>query len=111
MALVILRCVFMVVAVGIGSILIKLSIDSGGSAWLPWLAILGTTSLAGAVIAADIFLPRKQIDIISGVYFGLLVGVLLTYVFTLALQPLFPESTDKVDKVKVGVELVLGMVL
>ncbi|HZL87229.1 MAG TPA: PIN domain-containing protein [Pirellulaceae bacterium] len=108
MALIILRCVFMVVAVGIGSYLVTLSLDSPGPGYLPWVAFLGTTSLAGGVIAADVFIPRKQIDIISGVYFGLLVGVLLTYVFTLALQPLL--ATVGVEA-RTATQLVLGMVL
>jgi uncharacterized protein YacL len=108
MALIILRCVFMVVAVGIGSYLVKLSLDSPGPGYLPWVAFLGTTSLAGGVIAADVFIPRKQIDIISGVYFGLLVGVLLTYVFTLALQPLLPEAGTAA---RMATQLILGMVL
>lgn len=108
MALVVLRCVFMVVAVGIGSILVSLSMDVGGPGWLPWLAFLGTTALAAAVIAADVFIPRKQIDIISGVYFGLLVGVLLTYVLTLALQPLWPDAGTAAQA---ATRLVIGMIL
>lgn len=108
MALIILRCVFMVVAVGIGSFLVTLSMETDGSGWLPWVAFLGTTSLAGAVIAADAFIQRKQIDIITGVYFGLLVGVLLTYVFSLALQPLLTDASDEAQQ---AMRLVLGMVL
>lgn len=109
MALIILRCVFLVVAVGIGSYLVKLSLDApGGPGYLPWVAFLGTTSLAGGVIAADVFIPRKQIDIITGVYFGLLVGVLLTYVFTLALQPLLATVGAEA---RTATQLILGMVL
>ncbi|HUE73555.1 MAG TPA: PIN domain-containing protein [Pirellulaceae bacterium] len=108
MALIILRCVFMVVAVGIGSILISLSMQTDGPGWLPWVAFLGTTSLAAGVIAADSFIHRKQIDIISGVYFGLLVGVLLTYIFTLALEPLLAGATMQARN---ATQLLLGMVL
>jgi uncharacterized protein YacL len=108
MALIILRCVFMVVAVGIGSILISLSMQTDGPGWLPWVAFLGTTSLAAGVIAADSFIHRKQIDIISGVYFGLLVGVLLTYIFTLALEPLLAGATTQARN---ATQLLLGMVL
>jgi uncharacterized protein YacL len=108
MVLVILRCVFMVVSVGIGSLLVTLSLKSNGPPWLPWVAFLGTTALAGAVIAADAFIPRKQIDIISGVYFGLLVGVLLTYIFTLALEPLL---VNKAPQARFATQLLLGMVL
>ncbi|MEX2026697.1 MAG: PIN domain-containing protein, partial [Pirellulaceae bacterium] len=109
MALIILRCVFMVVAVGIGSILISLSMQTDGPGWLPWVAFLGTTSLAAGVIAADSFIHRKQIDIISGVYVGLLVGVLLTYIFTLALEPLLASYVR--EEGRVATRLLLGMVL
>lgn len=108
MALIVLRCVLMVVAVGVGSLLVRLSMLTSGPGWLPWVAFLGTTSLAAAVIAADAFIQRKQIDIISGVYFGLLVGVLLTYVLTLALEPLLAEAQPQA---RFATQLLLGMVL
>ena len=83
---------------------------------MPWLAFIGTTSLAGGIIAADIFLPRKQIDTISAVYFGLLVGVFLTFILSLALEPLLMQ-TDEVgrnvtdDTARNVTKLILGMVL
>ena len=116
MPLLILRSVFMLVAIGIASYLIPIVQQSTNVSWMPWLAFLGTTSLAGGVIAADIFLPRKQIDTISAVYFGLLVGVFLTFILSLALEPLL-SRTDDVGRVvtnDVGrnvTKLILGMVL
>jgi uncharacterized protein YacL len=115
MPLLILRSVFMLVAIGIASYLIPIS-SRTGVPWMPWLAFIGTTSLAGGVIAADIFLPRKQIDTISAVYFGLLVGVFLTFILSLALEPLLSRTDDVgrnvTDDVARNVtKLILGMVL
>ena len=115
MPLLILRSVFMLVAIGIASYLIPI-VRPTGIPWMPWLAFIGTTSLAGGIIAADIFLPRKQIDTISAVYFGLLVGVFLTFILSLALEPLLMQ-TDEVgrnvtdDTARNVTKLILGMVL
>lgn len=40
-----------------------------------------------AVTVVDILVPKKRIDVISSVYFGLLVGVLLSFLSMLALNP------------------------
>ncbi len=97
----------MLVAIGIASYLIRIA-SLTGIWWMPYLAFLGTTSLAGGVIAADTFLPRKQIDTISAVYFGLLVGVFLTYILALALEPLLSKADDDG---RIVTKLILGMVL
>jgi len=108
MPLLILRSVFMLVAIGIASYLIPIVQQSTNIPWMPWLAFIGTTSLAGGVIAADIFLPRKQIDTISAVYFGLLVGVFLTFILSLALEPLISKADENGRNAS---KLILGMVL
>ena len=43
--------------------------------------------LTQLVIFVDILIPQKRIDVISAVYFGLLIGFLLSYLTNLALQP------------------------
>ena len=48
--------------------------------------------IAGAVVVADIYVPRKRIDTISAVYFGLVVGTLLTYILGIAAAPLLERS-------------------
>lgn len=49
-----------------------------------FLVLLGITQLAPI---ADLLIRRKRIDIISAIYFGLLVGALLSYLTMLALGP------------------------
>jgi uncharacterized protein YacL len=59
---------------------------NSGARWMIFLAfVLG----AIAIILLDVFIKAKRIDMISSVYFGLVVGLFLTYVVSLALRPLF----------------------
>lgn len=116
MQLLILRVVFVLVAIGIATVLVTspgfVELDNPG--WLPWLVFLGTLAIVGAIIAADVFVRRKPIDVISAVYFGLLVGVFLTYVVLLVLTPLMPppsEATRWATRVRTASPLLLGMVL
>ena len=48
--------------------------------------------IAAAVVVADIYVPRKRIDTISAVYFGLVVGTLLTYILGIAAAPLLDRT-------------------
>ena len=43
--------------------------------------------ISSTAILVDILLPKKRIDVISAVYFGLLIGILLSYLTNLALVP------------------------
>ena len=90
MDLIILRCVFLLCAGGVSAI-INASLDTGNEA-MPWLVFAGVMSLAVVVVVADIYAPRKRIDTITSVYFGVLVGVLLTYVLSIALAPLLQQT-------------------
>jgi uncharacterized protein YacL len=116
MPLLILRVVFALVAFGIASLITGTVLRVGEDpAWLPWLLYLGSLALAGAVIAADIFIPRKPIDVISSVYFGLIVGVFLTYVVMIVLEPLLPSSGERWARwaviTRAATPLLLGMIL
>ena len=108
MALVVLRSVFVLVAAGIGYQLIQSDILPKEPAYVPWLAMGGMILLAGIVIATDILVGRKRLDTITAVYFGLLIGLLLTYVLTIALSPVLP---DRSASAATWLPLVLGMVL
>src|SRR5258708_11569311 len=45
-----------------------------------------------SVIFVDILIPRKRIEVISAVYFGLLIGFLLSYLTNQALQPVITPA-------------------
>ena len=54
-----------------------------------WLLFGAFLLGAVATIAIDVLIKQKRIDMISSVYFGLLVGLFLTYIVNLAVAPLF----------------------
>jgi uncharacterized protein YacL len=114
MQLLILRVSFILVAIGIASLLSHSLVKLEDPIWFLWLIFLGTLILAGTTVAIDVFVARKPLDVISAVYFGLLVGVFLTYVVMLVLTPLMPEEGSK-SRWDIGIRtatpLLLGMVL
>ncbi|SRR6056297_1398688 len=88
MALIILRCVFLACALGISQ-LINHSLESAGvEAWVPWVVFASVLGVSCVLLVADIFLPKKNLGTISSIYFGLLVGLLLTYILSIAAAPL-----------------------
>jgi uncharacterized protein YacL len=90
MALLILRCVFLMLAITLGFQLLQTDSLRSENPWLPWLAFLGVLVVAVGVLVADANIRRKKLDTITAVYFGLLIGLFLTYVLQIALQPLLP---------------------
>ncbi|HEX5105855.1 MAG TPA: TRAM domain-containing protein [Pirellulaceae bacterium] len=118
MPLIVLRIVCVAVAMGIATLLIGLVRSAGGPGWLPWVAFLTCAVVAASVIAADIFLPRKRIDVISAIYFGLAIGFFLTFVAMLALTPLLQLLDDQpiisdshLFIIRTAMQLLLGLVL
>ena len=107
MALAVLRFVFVLVAAGLGVQLIRSPTLGPEPFYLPWLVFGGLMLLAAGVIAIDVMARRKHLDTVSAVYWGLLVGLFLTYVLRLALSPILPEKSPLTS----WAELVLGMVL
>lgn len=106
MGLLILRIVFIVVAAGLGVSLINSEdIQNRGVAYA-W-GVFGVVLLVAAgVLVADILVRRKRIDAISAVYFGLVVGLFLSYVFGLALTPVPMDPVIR-DIVKIVLAMVL----
>jgi len=90
-ALWVLRALFFLVAIGLA--VAQTSSGQPDQNWLVIFLFFGIGALL--VIAADVLIRRKRIDLISSVYFGLVVGLFLTYVMTLALTPLFEQFALK----------------
>jgi uncharacterized protein YacL len=107
MALIVLRFVFVMVAVGLGFQLIQSPALGPDPPYLPWLVFSGLLLLSGAVIGVDMVVRRKHLDTVSAVYMGLLVGLFLTYVLRLAFSSILPDKSDFTH----WAMLVLGMVL
>jgi uncharacterized protein YacL len=91
MALVVLRCVFLAVAIALGFQLLGSDLLQGENRWLPWIGFMGVLTVAAGVLAFDVAMRRKRLDTITAVYFGTIIGLFLTYVFQLALTPILPS--------------------
>lgn len=116
MGLIILRLVFVIVAIGLGVFIILWSgVIDPESEWMSWIVLVGVVLLALSVIALDVAVPRKQLDTISAVYFGLIVGLFLAYIVSLAMTPLFASlgtaGAGHPEKVRAAVQLVVAAVL
>ncbi len=107
MALVILRFVFMFVAVGLTTLLVRSDAMQGQADWLPWVCFFSVLVGAAVVIAFDMFMSYKEIGTISAVYFGVIVGMVLTYALTIALAPLLDLVGDSRDVIRIGLGVVL----
>jgi uncharacterized protein YacL len=109
MALVILRSIFVMVSVGIAVLIFNSEPMRAAPEWVPWAVLFGMIALPLTVIGIDASLRRKDLTVITAVYFGLLVGVFLTYIAILALTPILPTSPR--DPIATWLPLILGMLL
>ena len=104
MALIVVRALFILVAAGLAVSLLQQDTSQVDyvRVFFPIMA------LAFGVVFVDVFIPRrmKRIEAITSVYFGLLLGLLLTYLLGLALSPYFANPRDLR-----AVQSVLGLVV
>lgn len=85
MLIAIIRAIFILVAAGLAARMAKLV---GGSNFLyPALTFVGIMVAALLVVVADLMTPRKKIQTISAVYFGLIVGLILSSLLQTAIEP------------------------
>ncbi len=113
MGLLILRCLFILVSSGVGIYVItsNVLIDTEGGT-VSMLVFAGIFLLSIFLIVGDMLVPKKRVDWLSSVYFGLLVGLLLTAALGFAITPLMPQGVDRVDQQsRVNVMLVIGVSL
>jgi uncharacterized protein YacL len=109
LALLILRAVFVMVSVGIAALIINTDALKTSPPWVPWAVLGGMLLLPTVVIAGDALIRRKNLTVITAVYFGVIVGVFLTYATLLALGPMLPPSPAA--PVNVWMPPVIGAVL
>ncbi|QDU58595.1 PIN/TRAM domain-containing protein [Aeoliella mucimassa] len=91
MALVILRVLFLMIAIALGVQVVSSKVFESNNSFLPILAFLGVMLGAIGVLVADISIRRKRLDVITAVYFGAVIGLFLSYVLQLGLTPLLDE--------------------
>ncbi len=118
LALIILRFLFLLVA---GALAIFVGFSSPDSpkmlAHEQWLAFGSVVGVALIVLGVDILIGDKQLDTISAVYFGLIVGLFLTFVAGFVVSPFLdlitgPRPPDEPPPfLHNAVQLVIGMSL
>jgi uncharacterized protein YacL len=113
MPLLVLRLIFCVVWVGVAIALLFWEVLPQDPPLLAWTLFILTLLVAPTVVALDLLLPRKQLDVISSVYFGMIVGLILTLAVGVALNPLLLQIQDqaKRDQVRWHISLAVGVVL
>ncbi|MCH2177273.1 MAG: PIN/TRAM domain-containing protein [Mariniblastus sp.] len=92
MALWVLRACFLLVTVGLGVSLAQNPEISGNNKGVLVVVLFFIGALA--MIGLDVLIRKKRIDLITSIYFGLLIGLFLTYIIGLALTPIFQDLLD-----------------
>ncbi|GAC1474892.1 MAG: TRAM domain-containing protein [Isosphaeraceae bacterium] len=99
MLLIMIRAIFVLVVAGLGvrlsRIVSELSLANG------YVIFLVVMLMALAVVVADLLTPRKRIQTISALYFGIIVGVILSDLVRNALEPTLQLYMD--EKVRLAV--------
>jgi uncharacterized protein YacL len=104
MPLVIVRLMFMMIAIALGVQMVRSNLFQGTNRLLPWLAFFAVMAGAGLVLLADILIRRKRLDVITAVYFGAVIGLFLSYVLQLGLTPLMEGlRSDVADWVNLAI--------
>ena len=93
MLVMLIRAVFVFVVAGLGVRVARLV----GEHQLanPYVVFVGVIVAAVLVVVADLLTPRKRIQTISAVYFGVIVGIFLTNLVTEALRPTMELYLDR----------------
>jgi uncharacterized protein YacL len=85
MLLFMIRAVFILVVAGLG---VKIAQTVGEHQIAnPYLVFIGVVISAVLILVADLMTPRKRIQTISGLYFGLIVGLILSSLVRQAIEP------------------------
>jgi uncharacterized protein YacL len=105
-AILALRIIFITVAAGVGTIWARSADLQSIGVLTPYLVFSGVLIVAFGVVAVDMLFPRKRIEVISAIYFGLLIGVMLSYLLTVAMAPFLLENQFK-SFISLGIMTVL----
>jgi len=83
MQLILIRAVFVLVVAGLGARLAR----TVGDYVNPYLTFFGLMIGAVAIVLLDLMTPRKRIQTISAIYFGIIVGLILSNLVQSAFEP------------------------
>jgi uncharacterized protein YacL len=96
------------VAAGLAVSLINSEVTPPDVEWAAPAVFGGMMLLALGVIALDVSIRRKDLATISAVYFGMVVGLFLAYVVSIALEPI--SSSEMGASMRSGANLILSLV-
>lgn len=91
MLLLIIRVVYLLICAG-AIATFTLNANSGAPDIVrenPVISFIVLIVISQSVVVIDLLVRTKRIEVVSAIYFGLLIGVLLSYLMTQALNPLF----------------------
>lgn len=69
------------------------------------------TLIALSILLVDVLLPKKRVEVVSVIYFGLLIGILLAHLLNLALGPLFSSLGTQGKDFQAGVTMLTLLIL
>lgn len=95
MPLLLLRCLFILVTSGIGVIIVRSGGFGGGNASISLTTFFVLMIFSIVLIAIDMAFPKKKVEWIGAIYFGLLIGMVMTYFMGMALEPFFQEDVQQ----------------
>lgn len=108
-ALIVLRGAFVAVAAGVGlSVLTAPALAEMAAPW-PWVIFVSIIVGSFVIIGVDAAVPRKRIELITCVYFGIIVGLFLTYVLGQAISPLMMDKEFNPHRSWPLIQMVLGV--
>jgi uncharacterized protein YacL len=85
MSLILLRAVFILVSAGLGARLARIAGEDALAN--PYFVFIGLMIAAIIVVLGDLLTPEKRIQTVSALYFGLIVGIILSNLINDAMQP------------------------
>lgn len=106
------RLVFGIMTIGIATSVLFRLYDRFESFQFAWPAIIGfllVVIIAAAIIWSDVRIRNKQITTISAVFFGLLMGFVLSNLFWQALEPIADEYLRQVPRLERVVHLFITL--
>lgn len=112
----VLRIVFVFVAGALATVIMKDTVLSSGGQLSQYLVVGGVVAIALFAVGLDMLVPKKRIDTVSAVYFGLIVGLFLTYVAGLVISPYVEilakgSNSKEIASYQLAVQLVIGLLL
>lgn len=97
MLLIIIRIVYLMIAAGAIATYVSGSNSPDRITDNALLSFAAMFLIAVGVLVLDVLIRRKRVEDISAIYFGLLIGVLLSYLLIQAVEPFFQQDLFQTD--------------